>query len=150
QDRWTAPYASDDPGTVIYVTRPMTVYLEPFAELELNESAYRRLQDPQDGSGRDDTWTWVHTKPVTGAELNVSSPGQKPVSVSVKPYYVKQLPTAALGYSVLDYDAQTMPDVHPNFAAYQIQIDPTIGPLRTYLATGNGAMPESERRIEVI
>src|SRR5262249_40440405 len=32
QDRWTAPYSSDDPNTVIYVTRAMTVYLEPFAE----------------------------------------------------------------------------------------------------------------------
>lgn len=151
QDRWTAPYTSDDPSTVIYVTRPMTVYLEPFAELEFNESAYKRLLNPQDGSGRDDTWNWVHTRPLTGDTLNVARAGQDPVGVSAKPYYVKQMPTAALGYTVLDYDPQSMPGVHPNFSAYQLQIDPTIGPLQTYLATAtNAAVPESERQVQVI
>jgi hypothetical protein len=151
QDRWTAPYMSDDPSTVIYVTRPMTVYLEPFDELEFNESAYKRLLDPQDTSGRDDTWIWVHTRPVTGDTLDVARPGQGPVSVSAKPYYVKQMPTAALGYTVLDYDPQTMPDVHPNFSAYQVPIDPTTGPLRASLVTAsNAAVPDSERQIHVI
>jgi hypothetical protein len=71
--------------------------------------------------------------------------------VSAQPYYVKQLPNAALGYSVLAYDPSTMPGVHPSFNAFQLRIDPAAAPLQASLSTDTGgAMPTSVRQINVV
>lgn len=151
QDRWTSPYASDDTNTVIYVTRPMTLYLEPYAEEEINQAAYKRLLDPQDGSGRDDVWTWIHTQPVAGGELRVASPGQGTATVPSRPYLVKQIQNTALGYTVVPYDSKTMAGTHPSFSAFKVTVQSASQPMSLTLLGGTGAtVPTSQREIQAV
>jgi len=101
--RWTTPERSDDPAQVLYARPGTTVYLQPMRAMLVNDLAYTRLEDPQSRAGRPDRWRWVDIEPLVGGLLEVTIEGQQ-VTIPQLPYTVRQLPGAALGYEVIDYD----------------------------------------------
>lgn len=151
-DQWTRPQSSNAPEDTLYLTKGSVLYFQPRAVREYRESYYLRLKDPQDTSGRDDRWVWVQQELLAGGRLEVCRGGRPVLSVSEKPYFVEQLPGAALGYNILEYDPQEMAGEKPTFHGYRVAVDDAPGGLvqvRFRDAQGN-LVPGSERDVRLL
>ena len=147
--KWTVPEQSNDPRNAVYALPDSTFYLQPFAEFEVNELAYRRMIDAQASGLRADRYVWVHTTPYAGTTLQFFRQGQPAGEVTNQPYFVRQLPGASLGYQIEDFDPAT--ERSPSFYGYAIGVEAGQADLRVQLADADGQpVPGSSREIRPI
>ncbi len=150
QSKWTVPEQSDDPGQAIYAPGQATLYFAPFLSAEYNDLYYRRLQNPQGTDGRPDQWTWIRLKPLEGTTLQVRGGDGSTRAVQFLGYRVNQLPGAALGYEVVDYDPKTMRG-SPSFKGFNLEIGASQPVLSVALQDGSGRiLPGSEREVRAL
>jgi hypothetical protein len=129
QEKWTMPERADDPANALYTTPGGALYLRPFAALELNELEHARLRNPQDLSGAANRWTWVHTTPIEGATLRVDGR-----TLALERFAVRQLPGAALGYTIVPHQGSGRPDL----VAYRVEAPDGPGALSLALVDARG------------
>jgi hypothetical protein len=103
QEKWTIPDQANDPASIIYTRPGAVIYLQPYGELEFNALEYARLRDPQDREATPNRWTWVRVLPITGATMLLRRGGQEERR-ALGDFTVRQLPGAALGYTVVPFE----------------------------------------------
>lgn len=146
ESKWTVPEESNDPRNAIYALPGSQLYLQPFAEFEVNELAYGRMLDAQARGLRADRYVWVHTTPYPSVALQVIQQGQVVAGAANQPYFVRQLPGASLGYRIEEFDPAT--EESPTFYGYGV----TVGKaLRIQLVDSDGQpVPGSQREVRPI
>lgn len=151
QTKWTTPEQADDPSHVIYARSGSTMYLQPFVEEEYNELYYTRLAEPQSTGGSSDRWVWVYIQPKDGSNLEVLRDSQVIDRVEKKPYSVEQIPGSALGYEVLEYQAEGEGSGSPDFEGYEIRVEPGQPSYTIRLVEPDGSVVVgSEREIRLV
>ena len=147
--KWTVPEQSNDPRNAIYALPGSRLYLQPFAEFEVNELAYGRMVDAQAPGLRRDRYIWVHTTPYPSASLQLFAGGEAAGAVDNLPYSVRQLPGASLGYEIEAYDPTS--ERSPSFYGYALSVEAEQRALEVVLVDGEGqAVPGSRREIRPI
>jgi len=150
ESRWTKPERSDDPQDTIYVGGKgnAALYLQPFLEAEFNEARYLGLLDPQDHSGSEDRWLWVHLEPYSSVVMAVfdSAGGQEIARVEERPYYVVQLPERSLGYRVVEHQPEEVGDERPTFRAFKLSLTGQEERLLIRLLDARGRAVEGSQR----
>ena len=124
-NRWTRRESCDDPARIIYAAGKNTLYFRPFHQDEYNELYYNKLEDPQN-FGREERWRWVHIKPIKDVLLAFLKEGRLIKKVKNLPYYVKQIPGPELGYNIIEYKKEEMPDRRPTFEGYKLDLSPEL------------------------
>jgi len=142
QEKWTMPERADDPANVLYVLPGGVVYLRPFGAHELNEREHARLRNPQELSGSANRWTWVRTAPATTLPLRVDAGLVEQGSFSVR-----QLPGAALGYTIVPHAGPEAPDL----VAFRVDAPGARGG-RSIAVTDSGVLelPGSRRELRAV
>ncbi|RLT39505.1 MAG: hypothetical protein DWI57_10145 [Chloroflexi bacterium] len=147
--KWTVPEQSDDPRNAIYALPGSTFYLQPFTEFEVNELAYGRMIDAQAVGVHSDRYVWVHTTAYPSATMQLFQQGQAVADIANRPYFVRQLPGASLGYQIEAFDLAT--EKSPSFVGYAIDVQADQTDLRIQLVDGDGEpVPGSSRAIRPI
>ncbi|HZQ09142.1 MAG TPA: hypothetical protein VFD70_21370 [Anaerolineae bacterium] len=119
ESKWTIPEQSDESSEIIYVTaQGTTLYLEPFRMREFNQQELARLSNPQDTTASPNRWQWVQDAPLNNVQLEILSNGQPVARVAKQSYSVKQIPGAALGYTVVPFDASAT--ASPDLEAFAV------------------------------
>lgn len=134
--KWTVPEQSNDPRNAIYALPGSRLYLQPFAEFEVNELAYGRMVDAQAPGLRRDRYIWVHTTPYPSASLQLFAGEEAAGVVENLPYYVRQLPGASLGYQIEAYDPAS--ERSPSFYGYALSVEAGQRALEVVLVDGDG------------
>ncbi|MBI5880127.1 MAG: hypothetical protein HZB53_20960 [Chloroflexi bacterium] len=150
QSKWTKPEQSDDPGQAIYAPGQATLYFAPFLAAEYNDLYYARLANPQSTEGRVDQWQWIRLKALEGTTLHVRGQDGATRAVLFAGYRVNQLPGAALGYEVVDYNPKTMRG-SPSFTGFKLVLDASQPTFSIELKDSDGrVMPGSQREVRAL
>ncbi len=153
-DRYTFPETSRDAGEGIYLRGDAKAYLQPFFQVEYRELYLSRLLDPQSWGGRPDRFAWFQLAEIEDAQLVVYQRGREIVRIERRPYAVRQITGAALGYEIHDQtttDLERLRARRPDFYGYEL--DAAALPLGTRIqledAAGN-PFPGSQRTVRVL
>jgi len=123
EKRWTMPETSSDPAGTIYFKGKNTLYFKPFIQTEYNDLYYSKLLDPQN-DGYSDLWRWVNIRQVEQGSIQFVGNARVNATIREKPYYVRQVPGAELGYTIVDFSKETFPDRKPTFVGYKVELEP--------------------------
>jgi len=124
-NRWTRRESCDDPSWIIYAAGKNVLYFSPFIQDEYNELYYNKLEDSQN-YGREENWRWVHIKPIEDVTLLFSKGAEILQRIIRVPYYVKQIAGAELGYEIIEFIPQEMPDAQATFEGYRLDLAPDL------------------------
>ncbi len=179
-DRYTFPELSDDVGEVIYLRDDAQVYLQPYAQQEFQDRPLTRLQDPQATTGRPDLYRWQQQREIESGTLVVASrrlwfwprrvqlreievegrqvtlviPNNSAKRIERRPYAIRQITGAALGYEIHDQTTtthETLRERRPAFHGYWLNATTLPYSSRIYLEGPDGTpIPGSERRVQVV
>lgn len=122
-DRYTFPEASDDAGEVLYLRRDALTYLRPFAQEEFRLPYLQRLLDSQSAAGRFDQFAWHQEEEIEQGTLVVRHRGEIIRRIERRPYVVRQITGAALGYEIHDQtatDIERLRERRPDFHGYRL------------------------------
>lgn len=141
ESKWTRPVKSDDSSEILYLEGKRTMYLKAFYEAEYNQHDYLRmtsLEQPLAGKGAQSVYTWVHEKEVPDVVVEVLEAGEVIMEVAPKPYYVRQTQGYALGYDIVEFDAESdeFAGRSPSFEAVKLDLGPGSYQIRVVDASG--------------
>lgn len=147
-ERWTEPALATDPQAVLYLRPGEDLYLEPFTAREFPRYDYARLLAPQQPAVGKGSWEWVLAEPVTGDRLQLLRGNTAVATVDQQPFLVKQTEGAALGYTIVPYDAASAQGSRPSFTAFRLP--PAGGDASRIRIVGPDGQPllGSERRVQ--
>lgn len=120
--KWTLPDASTGPNDTIFVSGEKALYVQPTEEREYDAFYAAALLNPQQSAAQDrrGIWSWLPAGNFSGSALSVTANGAATQTIHKATYYVKQTPGAALGYTILPYDASADEGVS-TFEAFELQ-----------------------------
>ena len=141
ESKWTRPVQSDDATQILYLEGTRTMYLKAFHEAEYNQHDFLRmtsLEKPLAGKGAESAYMWVHEEEVPDTKVQVLQAGEVVMEVPTKPYYVKQTPGYALGYDIVEFDAESDEFLgrKPSCEAVKLELGPGSYQIRVVDATG--------------
>jgi hypothetical protein len=149
ETRWTQPEETSRSNSVVYTPVGATLYLQPFRQVQFNEYAYRKMEDPQDTQARRDRQTWVPFEPLKNVSLLTAQPGGQDNRLPLQPYFVQQLPGASLGYEIVPYDPASMD--HISFDAFKLTMDSRNLQYTIQLTNEEGSIIQGgERQVRVL
>ncbi len=153
-DRYTFPEMSDDVGEVIYLRDNAQIYLQPYVQQEFPELHLIRLQDPQDTTGRPDLYRWQPQHELETGTLVVMD-GQTVIArVERRPYAIRQITGAALGYEIHDQlttEHEQLRERRPAFQGYWLNAAALPRSFQVWLEGQDGTpIPGSERRVRIV
>ena len=152
-DKWTRPVQSTSPASVLYVDGSTDLYLRPFYQREYNDLFYEKMRR-NDAKGNPGLMKWVRIQQVPGAAVEIAvgaSPAAQPRTVREEPFFVEQLPGAALGYRIVPFDPAEHQDRQPSLQAFHVPIAPERPVLRVrVLDRDGGPLPSSERQVRIV
>ena len=129
EHKWTRSFQSNDPSDIFYLDGKRVFYIMPHYAREYNFYQYVKmanLHKPLEGEGTRSAWTWAHFQPISGAKLQVLQEGAVIQEIDLKPYYVRQTPGYALGYTIVEFDPESDPLLQgrsPTFEAYRVELE---------------------------
>ena len=150
-DKWTRPVESTSPAAVLYVAGSTDLYLRPFHQREYNDLFYEKLRR-NDARGNPGLMKWVRIQQVPGAVIEVAAGAAPPRTLREQPFFVEQLPGAALGYRIVPYDpAGKHADREPSLRAIHLSIAPQQPVLRLRVRDRTGRLlPSGDRQVRVV
>lgn len=149
ESRWTRPEDSVFPNSVIYSGPGATLYLSPSRESLFNELYYTRMLDPQDITAREERTRWVLHDPYPDTTLQVTDSRGEVVVLEPQAYYVQQLAGSGLGYEVLEFNPETMPQA--SFEGFALKLDGENPTYQIELYDSDGQpVPGSRREIRIL
>ena len=83
------------------------------------------MKDPQN-LGREEKWRWVHIQAIKDVTLLFLKGEETLQRILRVPYYVKQIPGPELGYNIVEFNREEMPDRQPTFEGYKLDLAPTL------------------------
>lgn len=152
--KWTRPVESTSPAAVLYVAGSADLYLRPFYQREYNDLFYEKMRR-NDAKGNPGLMKWVRIQQVPGAALEVAAgaaAAAPPRTLREEPFFVEQLPGAALGYRIVPYDpAGAHAGREPSLRAFHLPITPRQPVLRLRVRDRAGRLlPSGERQVRVV
>ncbi len=143
--KWTLPDASTGPNDTIFVSGEKALYVQPTEEREYDAFYAAALLNPQQRAAQDrrGIWSWLPAGSFSGSALSVTANGAATQTIRKATYYVKQTPGAALGYTILPYDASAGEGVS-TFEAFELQPQSGVTTISTSGKAG------SSREIRVV
>ena len=150
-DKWTRPVESVSPASVLYVDGSADLYFRPFYQQEYNDLFYEKMRR-NDARGNPRLMKWVRIQQVPGAALEVAAGAAPPRAVRERPFFVEQLPGAALGYRIVPFDpAGRHAGREPSLRAFHLPAAPPRAVLRVRVLEGSGRpLPSSDRQVRVV
>jgi len=153
-DRYTFPETSKDVGEGIYLRGDAKAYLQPFSQVEYRELYLSRLLEPQSWDGRADRFAWFPLTEIEDAQLVVYQRGREIARIERRPYTVRQITGAALGYEIHDQtttDLERLRERRPDFYGYALDAAtlPPGAKIQLEDAAGN-PFPGSRRTVRVL
>ncbi len=153
-DRYTFPELSDDVGEVIYLRDDAQVYLQPYAQQEFPELHLTRLQDPQATTGRPDLYRWRQQHEIEGGTLVVMAGNTVIRRIERRPYAIRQITGAALGYEIHDQtttEHESLRERRAAFHGYWLHAATLPSSIHIRLEGPDGVtIPGSERRVRIV
>lgn len=153
-DRYTFPEKSPDARQAIYLRSDSAAYLQPFAQIEFKEKELLRFQNPQDWNARSDRHSWMRMEEIEDAVLAVYSGRRLVQRVERRPYAVRQITGAALGYEIHDQtqtDLERMRERRPDFHGFELRAQDLPPRAAIQLEDSEGRpFPGSRRRVLVM
>lgn len=153
-DRYTFPEQSDDEGEVMYFRADARAYLQPFAQEEYRDEHITRILEPQDTSGRPDLYQWHQVREIEGGTIVLVKGGEIIQRVPRRPYAVRQITGAALGYEIHDQtttELERLRERRPNFHGFLIDVRELPDSFHLHLEDDAGNLvPGSQRRVSVV
>jgi len=148
--RWTMPETSSDPSEIIYLAGRETLYFRPYIQTEYNHLYYSKLLDPQN-EGYPDLWRWVNISQIERGTLELIREGRIVDRIQEKPYRVEQIPGPELGYRIVEFNKEKLPDRAPSLVGYRVDFDPPRGAVRIRLVDPEGKpIPGSVRTVRTL
>jgi hypothetical protein len=150
-DKWTRPEESKTPAAVLYVNGTTDLYLRAFFEDEVND-LFREKTVSNQSSGNPSLYTWVRMDDVPGATLQAASPDGETVTLTARPFVVRQSTGSGLGYTIEPWDPQTAaPGQAPGIVAFRVSPGKagTVIRLRA-LDLGGRPVAGSERQVRIV
>lgn len=129
EHKWTRSFQSNDPSDIFYLDGHRVFYVVPHHAREFNFYQYRKmanLHKPLEAEGTRSAWTWAHFQPITDAKLQILKDGVVIQEIERTPYYVRQTPGYALGYTIVEFDPEKDPLLagrQPTFEAYRVELE---------------------------
>ena len=150
-DKWTRPVESTSPAAVLYVAGSTDLYLRPFFQQEYNDLFYEKLRR-NDARGNPGLMKWVRIQQMPGAAVEVAASAAPPRTLREQPFFVEQLPGAALGYRIVPYDPDGKhADREPSLRAIHLPIAPQQPVLRLRVRDRAGRLlPSGDRQVRVV
>lgn len=150
-DKWTRPVESTSPASVLYVDGSTDLYLRPFYQQEYNDLFYEKMRR-NDAKGNPHLMKWVRIQQVPGAALEVAAGTEPPRAVRERPFFVEQLPGAALGYRIVPFDpAGRHAGREPSLRAFHLPAAQQQAVLRVRVLDRSGRLlPSGERQVRVV
>ncbi len=152
-NRWTKRESCNDPAMIIYAAGENNLYFRPYSQDEYNELYHNKLIEPQ-SQGREESWKWVHTSPLTNVSLVFFGQGKVLDKINKKPYYVKQISGPELGYDIIEYNEEDLPYQQPTFEGYRLylssQLRKTGYQLSMQKKDEGTSLAKSEREIRLV
>ena len=150
-DKWTRPAESTTPASVLYTDGSTDLYLRPFFQQEYNDLFYEKMRR-NDAKGNPALMKWVRIQQVPGAGVEITRTGAQPQVVREQPFYVEQVPGAALGYQIVRFDPEgEHAGREPSLRAFHIPLaaDQRVVQLRAHDRDGR-VLPTSERQVRIV
>ncbi len=122
EERWTARLQADTPESGIYCIPGKELFLIPHWTESFAEDPWVRLKNPQ-ATGLTSRPSTVYVGSPEGAELVLLDGARTARRVELKPYYVRQVQGAALGYRIVEYSAKAAGGDSPSFLAYRLRFE---------------------------
>ena len=152
-DKWTRPVESTSPSSVLYVDGSTDLYLRPFYQREYNDLFYEKMRR-NDARGNPGLMKWVRIQQVPGAAVEVASgvsAAAQPRTVQEAPFFVEQLPGAALGYRIVPFDSVEHADRQPSLRAFHLPLSRERPVLRVRVLDRDGQpLPSSQRQVRIV
>ena len=151
-DKWTRPVESTSPSSVLYVDGSTDLYLRPFYQREYNDLFYEKMRR-NDARGNPGLMKWVRIQQVPGAVVEVAAgaPAAQPRPVREAPFFVEQLPGAALGYRIVPFDPVEHADRQPSLRAFHLPLSRERPVLRVRVLDRDGQpLPSSQRQVRIV
>lgn len=153
-DRYTFPETSKDAREGIFLRKDATAYLQPFSQMEYRDIFLARLLDPQSWEGRPDRFVWREMGEIEEAELVVYHRGREIKRIERRPYAIRQITGAALGYEIHDQtttDLERLRERRPEFHGYELNGAELPSGTRIQLEDADGnPLPGSQRTIRIL
>ena len=151
-DKWTRPVESTSPSAVLYVDGSTDLYLRPFYQREYNDLFYEKMRR-NDARGNPGLMKWVRIQQVPGAvvETAAGAPAAQPRTMQEAPFFVEQLPGAALGYRIVPFDPAEHADRQPSLRAFHLPLSRERPVLRVRVLDRDGRpLPSSQRQVRIV
>jgi len=137
----------------VYVEGKPALYFRPFQQNEYVDLYYAKLLDPQN-PGSAERYRWVNIEQKGALTLQLLQGGKVVKTIHEMPYMVAQIPGAALGYNVVDYNPEdpNMRGRSPSLIAYKLTLDMSGGgyTLRLVDPKTKEVLPGSERELRPV
>jgi hypothetical protein len=152
-DKWTRPVQSTSPASVLYVDGSTDLYLRPFYQREYNDLFYEKMRR-NDAKGNPGLMKWVRIQQVPGAAVEIAAAAPAATqsrTVREAPFFVEQVPGAALGYRIVPFDPVAHADRQASLRAFHVPISRDRPALRVrVLDRDGGPLPSSERQVRIV
>ncbi|GHV40108.1 hypothetical protein AGMMS49546_13350 [Spirochaetia bacterium] len=129
-EKWTVSSNSETPQQRIYLKPGNIIYLKMFPTFLYGRTDYELMASPHrpsSGVGLENSSVWVHEElsleEDPQASLSMTAGGQLAL-IRPDSFIVRQLEGSALGYDILNYDAEQFPGTRPTFTAYRLSAPP--------------------------
>ncbi len=153
-DRYTFPETSQDAREAIYLRGDAKAYLQPFSQVEYRELYLSRLQDPQSWGGRADRFAWFRLAEIKDAQLVAYRRGREIARIERRPYVVRQITGAALGYEIHDQtttNLERLQERRPDFYGYALDAAKLPAGTKIQLEDATGhPYPGSQRTVRIL
>ncbi len=153
-DRYTFPELSDDVGEVIYLRDNTQVYLRPFTQLEFPDLHLTRVREPQATTGRPDLYRWHQQWEIEEGTLVITAGRTVLGRVERRPYAIRQITGAALGYEIHDQtttEIERLRERRPAFHGFWLDAATLPSSFRIHLEDEDGLpVAGSQRRVRTV
>jgi hypothetical protein len=142
EESWTKPLFSHEEGHTLYLAERKPFYVQVFDAEEYNSYNYTRLAEPANptaGIGAQNEFVWVITSPQRfDVKMAVYEGGRLVSVVDQRPYYVSQTQSAALGYTITEWEDSRagITGTSPTFGAFRIDLPPGRYDLQVTTSSG--------------
>ena len=150
EERWTARLAADTSGSGIYCVPGKDLFIIPHRSGLYPEDRWLRLRSPQ-LTGLGPRPVAVHVGALETARLVLLDGARVVRRYELKPWYVRQVQGAELGYRIIEHDPQAAGGDSATFRAFRLRFEPQEAGRRMSIALEDAAtgVPLSAGRREV-
>ncbi len=122
-DKWTRPISSNSPSSTLYIDGSSDIYLRSFHQEDYNDLFYNKLIQ-NDAKGNPHLSKWVQIQQIPHTQISMASSNDSNLIINESPFFVEQIPGAALGYEIVQFDPEGKhKGQNPSLMAFHVPIE---------------------------